>query len=388
MLPRCCRESAARGAKTRRVRGLLLALFLALVLAGPATARAPGWDPARTWVFAVGLLEWQDSETFPGFDKKDRRDRQLVELFRKRGVPEGQIVYLEDQAATRARIQEELDGLLARTRPGDLLVLYYAGHGYRNEAGTFYMTPYDTDEDDTAWSFDSVLKALDRSFRGDRVLAAADCCYSGSLRALTARRTGRPGFGTLTSSLSRVESTGNWTFTDALLSGLRGEPAVDADRNGAVTFDEVGRYMKREMAFADDQLGMYGTTPGFSPDTVLAVTDRPLLPREGEHVEVLEAGTWWKARILQARDGRVQVRWLGMDGYEDEWVKADRVRPAGAKPATRYAAGTKVDVEWEGTWWPAVVREVDGDGIHHIHYEGYADSWDEWVSAKRVRPRN
>lgn len=368
------------------MRGLLLVLLVTLVLAGPAAARAPGWDPARTWVFAVGLLEWEDSDSFPGFPKEDRRDRQLVKLFRDAGVPADRIVYLEDRAATAARVRSELDALLARTRPGDLLVFYYAGHGYRSEEdGTFYMTPWDTRDDATAWSFDSVLEALDRSFRGDRVLAAADCCYSGSLRALTARRRGRPGFGTLSSSLSRVPSTGNWTFTDALLSGLRGEPAVDADADGAITFDEVGRYMRDEMAFAEDQRGMYGTTPGFAPDTVLALTRRPLRPREGEHVEVRDSGRWWKARVLEEKDGRLHVRWVGLEGYPDEWVAPDRVRPVEAPRA--YAVGSAVEVEWEGDWWPAVVRGVAEDGLHHVHYEGFDDSWDEWVTAKRMRPR-
>jgi hypothetical protein len=43
-----------------------------------------------------------------------------------------------------------------------------------------------------------------------------------------------------------------------------------------------------------------------------------------------------------------------------------------------------VEVEWGGTWWPAEVLRVQG-GQSYIHYTGWADSWNEWVTPDRVR---
>lgn len=44
----------------------------------------------------------------------------------------------------------------------------------------------------------------------------------------------------------------------------------------------------------------------------------------------------------------------------------------------------RVTVEWGGQWWPATVREKDGEDFL-IHYENHADTWDEWVSKDRIR---
>src|SRR5262245_12243240 len=81
------------------------------------------WDPEHTWVFAVGLLEWEHSDIYPSFPEamKDRRDEQLVEFFRDAGVPDDQIKYLEDSEATKDRIQSEFRTFLDETGEGDLL---------------------------------------------------------------------------------------------------------------------------------------------------------------------------------------------------------------------------------------------------------------------------
>jgi hypothetical protein len=44
----------------------------------------------------------------------------------------------------------------------------------------------------------------------------------------------------------------------------------------------------------------------------------------------------------------------------------------------------KVQVEWQGKWWDAVVRSRHGDTAC-IHYVGFADSWDECVLPERIR---
>ena len=49
------------------------------------------------------------------------------------------------------------------------------------------------------------------------------------------------------------------------------------------------------------------------------------------------------------------------------------------------AAGSKVEVQWGGTWYPAEVLAVNG-GSTRIHYTGWASSWDEWVPPARIRP--
>lgn len=46
----------------------------------------------------------------------------------------------------------------------------------------------------------------------------------------------------------------------------------------------------------------------------------------------------------------------------------------------------KVQVESNGSWYDAVILEVnEEDQEYFIHYEGWSDSWDEWVTIDRMK---
>lgn len=57
---------------------------------------------------------------------------------------------------------------------------------------------------------------------------------------------------------------------------------------------------------------------------------------------------------------------------------------AGAKKKPAYGVGSKVQVFWGTKWWPATVLQVKDDK-YFIHYDGWASSWDEWVTTARMR---
>ena len=50
------------------------------------------------------------------------------------------------------------------------------------------------------------------------------------------------------------------------------------------------------------------------------------------------------------------------------------------------SAGDLVEVEWKGSWWPAVLLERRAAGWL-IHYDAYDDAFDEVVGASRIRDR-
>ncbi len=102
------------------------------------------WQPQRTWVFVVGTLQWQHREMFDSFPRKNRRDAQLVENFRRQGVPGEQMVYLQDAQATTRQVKTAFTTFLTKAREGDFLFLYYCGHGYKSDDGnTTYFATYD-----------------------------------------------------------------------------------------------------------------------------------------------------------------------------------------------------------------------------------------------------
>jgi hypothetical protein len=47
----------------------------------------------------------------------------------------------------------------------------------------------------------------------------------------------------------------------------------------------------------------------------------------------------------------------------------------------------EVEVEWHGSWWPAVVLEKRGGERWLVRYEGYDEDWDEVVGSDRIRER-
>ena len=51
-----------------------------------------------------------------------------------------------------------------------------------------------------------------------------------------------------------------------------------------------------------------------------------------------------------------------------------------------YSAGQQIKVEWNGSWWDAIIREVRGQS-YLIHYIGFESSWDEWDDLARMKSK-
>ncbi len=238
---------------THRLTAALL-LLLATLAAAPAFAADIEWRPQKTWVFIVGTLEWEDSEAYDSFPKENRRDAQLARFFRQKGVPPNHLVYLADAQATTARAESALSKMLAQTAAGDLLFFYFTGHGDQSEDGkeTFFAT-YDAGDVEPGWSVDAIVSTIAGKFRGDRVILAADSCYSGALVDRVRRLASSKSFACFTSSTSKDTSTANWTFTEMLLAGLQGQSFADLNGDGEVTLGELARAVHDDMRFADDQ---------------------------------------------------------------------------------------------------------------------------------------
>jgi hypothetical protein len=373
----------------RGIRLRLLIALLAILYVTPTRAAKFDWDPEHTWVFAVGLLQWQHGDIWPSFPAamKNRRDAQLVKHFRQAGVPEEQVVYLQDAQATKKKIEKAFKDLLGDTDEGDLLIFYFAGHGYRDvNTGETWFANYDAGQKDSSgWNVRSIFKTIESEFSGNRVLLLADCCHSGALydEALK-RRSGEVAYAALTSSYSHNTSTGNWTFSDSLLAGLRGEPTVDANGDRLIELHELALYTELEMAFIEGQKSMFSAAQKFPRQAKLAATQGTALQRVGERVEAWSEGKWYKAKILATQASQIKVHYIGWDAKWDEWLPNNYIR---AYQPYQYAVGTKVMVMADDEkWYPAVVQQA-WQGLHFIHYDDYDATWDEWVGPSAIRAR-
>ena len=190
------------------------------------------WQPDTTWVFAVGLLEWEDPEFLPSFPEAvaGRFDARLVEFFQAQGVPDEQIVYLQDSEATLEAIQAKLPEFLANTNEDDLLIFYFTGHGgWDSASGTHYFYNYDARsyDNDSYWVVSSIFDDIEANFNGSKALILADCCYSGGIIDEVKRRDTELAYACVSSSYARNLSTGAWTFTESLLKGLQGLSTIE-----------------------------------------------------------------------------------------------------------------------------------------------------------------
>lgn len=156
-------------------------------------------------------------------------------------------------------IREAIDEFFDQKKPDDLLVLYFSGHGIRDEIGALYLAVRNTNRyrlRSTAVKSDFIREAMDQS-RSRRQVLILDCCNSGAFTQGMKTATGisigtapafEGGYGRiiLTASDSTqfawegdkvIGETDNSLFTHFLVQGLKGEADLDGD--GSITVDEL-----------------------------------------------------------------------------------------------------------------------------------------------------
>jgi hypothetical protein len=358
-----------------------VAVALWLLAAGPLRAEQPIWEPAKTWVFAVGVLQFSDPgvQTYP---EEGRVDAAMIKVLQERGVPPDQIVFIRNQQATQKHVSEELVKFLRKPAEDDTLLFYYTGHGMRDfndPARSVCFLTYDTK---SKWTVSRIIDAIEQNFKGSQALLMADCCFCGALAEEAARRAGRIKYGVLTSAQASSVSTSNWTFTECLVEILKGSPQVDLNGDGEIRFGEAAQYCDAEMAFCEEQRAGHAALGNFSSDTILAQTAIKKPARVGEHCEAQLRGLWLKAKIIQASDERFLIDWLGPNQLPNAWIKPVGLRPYQFKE--KLAAGTPVLIEWNRTWYPGEILKSEL-GLYRVHYSGFPEHDDEWVPRRRLR---
>ena len=114
-----------------------------------------------------------------------------------------------------------------------------------------------------------------------------------------------------------------------------------------------------------------------------------LICAPGSQAQVLWKGNWYPATVRKAKSNRCYIHYDGYNNSWDEWVGPERIRFPDAVPAAVVAPGgfpigAPVSVLWHGKWYPAHVLSTKGNKLY-IHYDGYGSSWDEWVGPGRYR---
>src|SRR5262249_23079822 len=273
-------------------------------------------------------------------------------------------------------IRSAIEKTVNRAPKGSTLIVYYAGHGWA--AGSDYcFANYEVQpsKKGTAWSMTELGATLAKDFKGQRAFFWADCCFSGGLEVAGGGLAKKPiASFNLTSAATANASTNNWTFTQSIIDGLRGEPLIDLNGDGKITLSELNTEVREAMKHMEGQEHGFKSA-GIDNDFVLAKSSGPR-PKSSAKFPI---GSYV---VAGGRQGRV----VGVEGdtctvqfykYSDKVTEsfaakdlAASTREPGAKVA-RLDPGMKPDceVEWQGTWWDAKVMKKEKDRWF-IHYVG------------------
>jgi len=162
-------------------------------------------------------------------------------------------------------VRREIGRFFAQKRPDDLLLLYFSGHGVKDDHGSLYLAVKDTEHNllhATAVSAASITHEMDNS-KSKRQVLILDCCHSGAFaqgaKGVTQASVGTAaafqgnGFGRVV--LTATDSTqyawegdeiigeaANSVFTHYLIQGLKTGEA-DADSDAEITLNELYDYV-------------------------------------------------------------------------------------------------------------------------------------------------
>ncbi len=257
---------------------------------------------SRKLALIIGNSEYQDP-TLARLVTPNEDVNDLAEVLRAPEIGEfDEATTLINESAANIRL--EIESLFADKKPDDLLLLYFSGHGVRDEQGQLYLAVKDTRHNRlraTAIPAVFITDGMDHS-RSRRQVLILDCCHSG---AFAQGAKGAPGASVGTAAafegtgfgrvvLTATDSTQyawqgdevigeseNSVFTYHLIEGLR-TGAADRDADGRITLDELYDYVYEQVVTQTPK-----QTPGKSSyrqqgEIVIARNPRPIKPKPVE----------------------------------------------------------------------------------------------------------
>lgn len=225
-----------------------------------ATTERESVELPNLYVLAVGV------SAYPGDLRLNyaAKDAEAIERsFRQASNPLFRKIearLLTDDQATRTEISRGLSWLKQQMTQKDIGIVFFSGHGQKDNEGSLYFLPVDVDTDDllTTAVPDAVIKKALAGMPG-RIIALLDACHAGAIGGDR-----RKGGGTLTDELVRDLVTDDYgvvvmassmgrefslennakrqgSFTVALTEGLEGK--ADTNKDGVVYLNELDAYI-------------------------------------------------------------------------------------------------------------------------------------------------
>jgi hypothetical protein len=212
------------------------------------------------FALVIGVAKYKDipEAQFAGRDAAAVRDHLLAS-----GYPRRNVIFLQDDSATRSGLQKYLEEWLPRNvGSGSTVFFYFSGHGAPDpKTGAAYLVPWDGDPQflqTTAYPLAQLYDSLSR-LKAKQVLVALDACFSGAGGRSVLAKGARPLVIRVETGLVRddrlvvfsaasgeeitgtLEDQGHGIFTYHFLKGLSG---AAKDAKGTVTAGRLYEYLK------------------------------------------------------------------------------------------------------------------------------------------------
>lgn len=164
---------------------------------------------------------------------------------------------LIDAAASREGVARALEELAKRSRPEDAVLVYVAGHGYRDTAGAYHFIPPGIESLDTIEGRtvdQGMLIEKLSNVQVENLMLLLDTCYAGAFPASAAGNiNNETGFMVLTASTSYEEALdshdgNNGVFVFALKEALAGRISSPDGVADALTLGDYVRKRVRQLA--------------------------------------------------------------------------------------------------------------------------------------------
>ena len=239
------------------------------------------------YVFGVGVDEYQNTKYNLNFCVKDMHSfLDTINIVSSQLYDSVFVSVIKNRDVTKRNIIESFEKIASQSKPIDVFVFYYAGHGIaHNYEGTnsFYFVTYDVTqmENISNCSLNGLsgeeLKNLLKNIKAQKQISIIDACNSGAITndkirggsgeenaiAKLNRSTGSAIIASTTSeqNASEINEIGHGVFTYALLKALAGGAS---DENCEITISGIENYLYREMPIITEKYRGEKQYPTFS----------------------------------------------------------------------------------------------------------------------------
>ncbi|QLE51464.1 Clp protease [Nostoc sp. C057] len=261
----------------------------------------------------IGISDYQPGlNALPGAVQDIKAMQRVLQHSEMGGFADADITVLENPP--RQVMEEAIETLFSGRQKDDLVLLYFSGHGVKDEAGRLSLTNSQTRKNlkgeliQTTATTATLIHGMMEKSRSRRQVIILDCCFSGAFaEGMKAKddnsvdiknQLGGEGRAVLTSSTSTqysFEQVGSdlSVYTRYIVEGIE-KGAADTDNDGMISVDELHEYARKKVQEAAPAMKpeIYAVREGFK----IKLAKAPLGDPQLEYRKEVER---W------ARDGKI-----------------------------------------------------------------------------------